>query len=185
LIARMHVTSDKMLHGFGSFPGSPWSLSTSKSTGLEPMPLSNQSCAQGALLRSISSRTLINLWTLMMFRTSEWCVVRTAPLYLLAFHVHPPSLTKMWGLCRAGRRTRDLPRSELLPPGWVRANAQAKLGLAPGSAIPYRRARRAASGSRLMMVNRKRAAPVGWRSPFSYLRSVAGLRPKAGWRKAI
>jgi hypothetical protein len=38
----MHVTSDKMLHGFGSFPGSPWSLSTSKSTGLEPMPLSNQ-----------------------------------------------------------------------------------------------------------------------------------------------
>jgi hypothetical protein len=31
-----------MLHGFGSFPGSPWSLSTSKSTGLEPMPLSNQ-----------------------------------------------------------------------------------------------------------------------------------------------
>jgi hypothetical protein len=38
----MYVTSDKMLHGFGSFPGSPWSLSTSKSTGLEPMPLSNQ-----------------------------------------------------------------------------------------------------------------------------------------------
>jgi len=32
-----------MLHGFGSSPGSPWSLSTSKSTGLEPMPLSNQS----------------------------------------------------------------------------------------------------------------------------------------------
>jgi len=31
-----------MLHGFGSFPGSPWSLSTPKSTGLEPMPLSNQ-----------------------------------------------------------------------------------------------------------------------------------------------
>jgi hypothetical protein len=34
-----------MLHGFGSFPGSPWSLSTSKSTGLEPMPLSNQTSA--------------------------------------------------------------------------------------------------------------------------------------------
>ncbi|MGD1103918.1 MAG: hypothetical protein ABSA59_17855, partial [Terriglobia bacterium] len=43
LVARMYVTSDKMLHGFGSFPGSPWSLSTSKSTGLEPMPLFNQS----------------------------------------------------------------------------------------------------------------------------------------------
>jgi hypothetical protein len=42
LVARVHVTSDKMLHGFGSFPGSPWSLSTSKSTGLEPMPLFNQ-----------------------------------------------------------------------------------------------------------------------------------------------
>ena len=25
LVARVHVTSDKMLHGFGSFPGSPWS----------------------------------------------------------------------------------------------------------------------------------------------------------------
>src|SRR5208337_1582837 len=32
LVARVHVTSDKMLHGFGSFPGSPWSLSTTKST---------------------------------------------------------------------------------------------------------------------------------------------------------
>jgi hypothetical protein len=42
LVARMYVTSDKMLHGFGSFPGSPWSLSTSKPTGLEPMPLFNQ-----------------------------------------------------------------------------------------------------------------------------------------------
>jgi len=41
----VYVTSDKMLHGFGSFPGSPWSLSTSKSTGLEPMPLSNQTCS--------------------------------------------------------------------------------------------------------------------------------------------
>jgi hypothetical protein len=36
-----------MLHGFGSFPGSPWSSSTSKSTGLEPMPLSNQTCFLG------------------------------------------------------------------------------------------------------------------------------------------
>ena len=26
---------------------------------------------------------LINLWTRMMFRTAEWCVVRTAPRYLL------------------------------------------------------------------------------------------------------
>jgi hypothetical protein len=47
LVARVHVTSDKMLHGFGSFPGSPWSLSTSKSTGPEPMPLSNQICSEG------------------------------------------------------------------------------------------------------------------------------------------
>jgi hypothetical protein len=39
-----------MLHGFGSFPGSPWSLSTSKSTGLEPMPLSNQTCFVGPRL---------------------------------------------------------------------------------------------------------------------------------------
>jgi hypothetical protein len=46
----VHVTSDKMLHGFGSFPGSPWSLSTSKSTGLEPMPLSNQTCFVGPRL---------------------------------------------------------------------------------------------------------------------------------------
>ena len=53
------------------------------------------------LLRGISSRILINLWTLVMFRTAEWCVVRTAPRYLLAFHVHTPTLTKMWGLCRA------------------------------------------------------------------------------------
>src|SRR5208283_2331209 len=45
LVSRVHITSDKMLHGFGSFPGSPWSLSTSKSTGLEPMPLSNQTAA--------------------------------------------------------------------------------------------------------------------------------------------
>jgi hypothetical protein len=25
LVARVHITSDKMLHGFGSLPGSPWS----------------------------------------------------------------------------------------------------------------------------------------------------------------
>jgi hypothetical protein len=50
LVARVHVTSDKMLHGFGSFPGSPWSLSTSKSTGPEPMPLSNQTCWVGPRL---------------------------------------------------------------------------------------------------------------------------------------
>jgi hypothetical protein len=34
-----------MLHGFGSFPGSPWSFRPSKSTGLEPMPLSSQASA--------------------------------------------------------------------------------------------------------------------------------------------
>jgi hypothetical protein len=49
----MYVTSDKMLHGFGSFPGSPWSLSTSKSTGLEPMPLSNQTCFAGLTAHSL------------------------------------------------------------------------------------------------------------------------------------
>jgi len=50
LVARVHVTSDKMLHGFGSFPGSPLSLSTSKSTGLEPIPFSCQRQAHFAFL---------------------------------------------------------------------------------------------------------------------------------------
>jgi hypothetical protein len=48
-----------MLHGFGSFPGSPWSLSTSKSTGLEPMPLSNQTYAQFALVCGFSFLRII------------------------------------------------------------------------------------------------------------------------------
>jgi hypothetical protein len=43
-----------MLHGFGSFPGSPWSLSTSKSTGLEPMPLFNQTAAFAVRVFSIT-----------------------------------------------------------------------------------------------------------------------------------
>ena len=39
---------------------------------------------RGGLLRGFSSCILINLWTLVMFRTAEWCAVRTALRYLLA-----------------------------------------------------------------------------------------------------
>jgi hypothetical protein len=37
----MQITSDN-IHGFGSFPGKPWSFKSKFTGDLEPTPLSNQ-----------------------------------------------------------------------------------------------------------------------------------------------
>jgi hypothetical protein len=105
----MQITSDN-IHGFGSFPGKPWSFKSKFTGDLEPTPLSNQGLAlRGALYGAPSSSATRqeekgNIFQKPAYLQSEerrggssmvkfllWCILLVLcwPLALLALVLYP------------------------------------------------------------------------------------------------